>query len=174
MMARRRSFSAPARRRTGWEEGPGGQAVVAVSTTSSLIIGSGVAALTDGLTVVRSRGMINLVLNAASASMDGFGYAFGLCVVTSDAFAVGITAVPKPIDDSDWDGWFWHSFGFLFSHAALTSTGTGPFVENIEIDSKAMRKVGINDTVTLVGQFVEAGTAVINIHADSRLLTKLP
>ena len=94
-MARRRQFTrgTSVRRRTGWEQGVGGWPMAASITGDSVaIVGDGIVALQDGLTLVRTRGEIELVLTAAASPLDGFKGAFGICVVSGDAFAVGVTA----------------------------------------------------------------------------------
>jgi len=177
-LPRRRGFSqarltTSQKRRVGWEEGPGGTGTTAVSATGSSIMGSGASILFDGNTVARTRGYIANILTTATNAGDGFEWGYGICVVSGDAFGVGITAVPKPIDDMDWNGWLWHQLGGVFAPVVATIGGVNA-VQQIVIDSKAMRKVGINDVLTLIGQFVEVGTATLEIHADTRMLFKLP
>ena len=176
-MARRSSFRGRGhfvKRQTGWEEGVGElTSLQAVTASTSLIIGSvGFQLAVDGVTLIRTRGIIQVILTAAGAA-EGFNGAFGICVVSNDAFAVGITAIPNPVDDMDWDGWLYHQFWSLMAPAAFQATGTGPFVKDLVIDSKAMRKVGQNDTIVLVGQFLEIGTAALSVTAGSRFLFKL-
>ena len=177
-MARRRSFprGTSQRRRTGWTEFVGDftGAPLTVTVTSVAIVGPGFEVLVDGITLVRTRGLIQLALTANTAAGDGFQGAFGICKVSADAFAVGVTAVPSPLDDMDWDGWLWYSFftliqGSVFS--AQVSAGFGN--KEMVIDAKAMRKVGLNETFILVGEFVETGTASMLVSADSRALFKL-
>jgi len=175
MVARRRQFhSAGARRRTGWEEGPGGLASQSSLTASGdLIIGAGAAATQDGLTLVRTRGIVQLVQASASATNEGFFGAVGICIVSSDAFAIGVTAIPKPLDDMLWDGWLWHQFFDLRIAGAFTAANSNNAI-TLPIDSKAMRKFGENDTIVMVGDFTEQGTATLHVAADTRLLLKLP
>ena len=110
-MARRRQFSTSQRRRTGWEVGVGDiSALQSITTSSVAIVGNGLVALLDGLTLVRTRGIIQLVLTAAASPLDGFRGAFGICIVSEDAFGIGATAVPDPVADAGWDGWLWHQF----------------------------------------------------------------
>ena len=162
------------RRRTGWEEGPGSTATQSVQSTSSQIIGNGLAVLQDGITLVRTRGYVRLVITSGDVALSGFSGAFGICVVTNDAFAIGVTAVPTPLDDVDWDGWLWHTLFVLHLPAAFAATDGVVAVKDIEIDSKAMRKIGINDTIALVGEFVEVPVSIMSVRADTRILAKLP
>ncbi len=168
------------RRKTTWTLGPGGDDiatldVVAVSSSTQFVMGSGIIPTIPELTLVRTRGMLELVLTAATAAGDGFNWACGLCVVSDDAFTVaGINAIPKPFDDADWGGWLWHRFGMLHSPEAFGGTETASANQLIEIDSKAMRKIGANEVMAAIFQSGEEGTAVMDVRIVTRALFKLP
>ena len=173
-MARRRQFGTSQRRRVGWSDGPGDISTFAAVTASSVaIVGNGAIALGDGITVVRIRGILQLILTAASAPLDGFTGAFGICVVTEDAFAVGVTAVPDPVDDVGWDGWMWHSFYSLIQPIAFAAQSAATSNQTLVIDTKAMRKLHASDVIILVGEHLESGTAAMIVVGGSRALTKL-
>ena len=175
-MARRRQFQTAQRRRTGWEVGVGDiDAILTVTAPSVSIIGDGVILASDGFTLIRTRGIIQLITTSNDIALGGFTGAFGICKVTRDAFDVGVTAVPDPVADSTWDGWLWHTFfsllqGSVFS--AQVSAGSGNM--QIVIDSKAMRKAAENEVFILVGEFLESGVASMSVVADTRMLFKLP
>ena len=175
-MARPRGFhprSGTSRRKTGWEEGPGGTAVASVSADSSAVLGSGIVALVDGLTLVRLRGIFSFTLDSAGSVGDGFFGAIGIGVTTVQAFTdIGITALPIPIDDMAWEGWLYHQFFSV--HDGLDAGADGSGFQRVMVDSKAMRKVGSNEVIFAVHQSVEIGVAVGKIHFDSRALFKLP
>jgi len=160
------------RRLTGWEEGPGGSTLSTVSDSIATILGSGTAYLQDGLTLVRLRGYFRMFLTTAGAA-EGFHCALGAAIVSNDAFAVGVTAVPNPIADMDWDGWLYHRFFDVFSLSTLAAGDNNNWV-GFEVDSKAMRKVGVNDTLFMSLETVEIGTCVGRMTFDSRQLVKLP
>jgi len=166
------------RRRTGWEEGPGIQdagAPVSISGSSSQILGTAQAATTDGLTIVRTRGIIELVQKTATAAGDGFVGAFGIGIASAAAIAVGVTAVPTPITEVEWDGWLYHQFFSVHSFGAQATLDTGGLVPvRVDIDSKAMRKLDSQEAVYLAFEFVVAGTASMSVFATSRMLLKLP
>jgi len=163
------------RRRTGWDAGPA-LARSVVSSAGVTLWPTGAAAAQDGLTIVRIRGEFAINLTVVTSAGDGFASAaIGLCVVTGDAFAAGITAIPTPLADISWDGWMFHQ---LIAH--LTARQTAPLnvafsALRIPIDTKAMRK--IRDTDVLVG-VLEMGTEVGNASAQvsgvTRALVKLP
>jgi len=103
-----------------------------------------------------------------AADVDVVG-ALGIAIVNSDAFAAGAVSIPGPVSDSDWGGWFvWRSFAghYEFHDASATLLGSW----QIEIDSKAMRKIGPNETLVVM---VEAQTAGFDCYDGTRHLLKL-
>jgi len=178
-MPLRRGFSrghSPSRRQTGWNIGPGGVSQTSFSASGASILGSGIAPGSDGLTVVRLRGSLDYALSIANAGTNGMHCAVGVGVVSNDAFAIGVTAVPHPISDAGWNGWMYHRF---FDAHAITGTiadgVNGPAIAGrFEIDSKAMRKLPENTTLYAIVEVVEAGTAQLNVFFESRVLFKLP
>jgi len=179
-MARRvhhsRGFGQGSQRRlTSWALGPGGDDLptldaIIVSASSSVIYGTGITPTAAPVTIVRTRGFVNVTQLTATAVGDGYQWAFGIGIVSADAGGVGITAVPKPFDDIDWPGWLWHQMG-----TQKESIGGGAdHVQVVNIDSKAMRKIGLNEVAFLVMQFGEVGTSTIEVTAATRMLVKLP
>ena len=163
------------RRQTAWEQGPGGSTATGLTGSNTQIVGSGIAALVDGLTVVRIRGSFEAILTSAVSALDGFHAVLGMCVVTNDAFAIGVTAVPNPMDDADWDGWMYHRFFDLHAKGATPSfLLENQTVIQFEVDTKAMRKLPLNETLLMSMQLIEVGAAGISVFFDSRMLVKLP
>ena len=80
--------------------------------------------------------------------------AFGLCVVTQQATAIGVTAVPSPYTDQDSDVWFVHQF-WAAAWKFNTSGAASPTV--YQFDSKAMRKV--EDGQDLISVFENGNTS---------------
>jgi len=136
-------------------------------------VGNGAQATVDGVTVIRTRGLIELTISAATAGLDGYAGAFGIAICSNDAFAVGVTAVPTPISDVAWDGWMWHQFFSVHAPAAFQATGTGPYATTIEIDCKAMRKINVGETLYMAVEATEIGACVLTVRADTRILSKL-
>ena len=173
-------------RKTSWtggaaSSGPG--ATQSISVSGALLLGVGLQAIVSGLTIVRTRGNLSLFLVTADAEGSGFNGAFGLGVVSENAFGVGVTAVPHPIADDDWDGWFYHRKFALFAPAAITAAGSAKEWSGIggvagaiqiDVDSKAMRKFKESDVVVAVLETTEVGTSIMRVAFDSRTLVKLP
>ncbi len=161
------------RRQTGWSVGPGSSVPVGVSASGSLILGSGVGANIQGLTLIRVRGHVELVLRLAGAS-EGFTGAIGICLVTDDAFAIGITAMPTPVTDMEDDIWLYHRFFSVHAGAVTATAALARISESWEVDSKAMRKTPQGTTLAAVFEATEVGTSIIDVTFQSRLLDKLP
>ncbi len=182
MAHRRRSFPVARMKRSKvWDLGPGGDDLatydsIGISTTSSNIFGSGITPVVGGgeLTVLRTRGFLQLHLLTASGQGQGFNYAAGIAVASAAAFAVGSTAVPMPFDEVGWGGWLWHMTGKVSS--PIDTLGVGSLLDGIaiqprfEIDSKAMRKFGFDDVVYAAIQVAEVGTATMNATLVTRVL----
>ena len=105
---------------------------------------------------------------AHTADLEIIG-AFGLCVVSDQALAAGIASIPGPFADADWDGWFvWRSFNRQLEN--ITSAGILWHFDDIEVDSKAMRKISDNNTIAIVAQ---SASGAFQISMPLRLLLKL-
>ncbi len=158
------------KRKTTWV-GPPDQNFVAVSSTAKTLVGSfdPEAAGLQMPTIVRSRGLCSVKPTALNADVTITG-AFGLAVVSDQAFIAGAGSIPGPYDFADWEGWFvWQSFNYTFEF--IDGSGfQGPVDLNIEVDSKAMRKVSSNETIVLMA---ESQIGAYSISMPLRLLFKL-
>ena len=162
------------RRRTSWFGGPRGGTGV-LSSSGSLLIATGFQIVADGITLVRTRGELLVQLETVGAAGDGWRVAAGLCIVSENAFGVGITAVPTPIADDSWDGWLWYWTGTLSAVSANESEVSSSLAAQarIVIDSKAMRKVKASDVIIAVVEIVESGTITGRATIETRMLAKL-
>ena len=164
------------RRKVSWSAGPSQIDTVALTGAGATIWSAGSQALLDDLTLVRVRGEYTIVQTLATNVGDGYDQiGLGMCIVSENAFGVGITAVPHPIADLSWDGWLWHNLLSSFRGASTTEVGRAP-MEAVrgEIDSKAMRKTHQSDVLIGVIELgTEVGTANLQFGAVSRVLDKL-
>ncbi len=87
-------------------------------------------------TVVRTRMEYFMRSDQAAAREDQNGAA-GFAVVSDQAVAIGVTAVPTPVTDLASDLWFAHEVMW----AAGSSVNDGQVGFGFTIDSRAMRKV---------------------------------
>ena len=100
-------------------------------------------------TILRTRGILHMSSDQQVAG-ETYGVSFGMAVVSDQASAIGITALPTPNTDAASDLWFLYESminGFVFADATGFSTTEG---EKVRFDSKAMRKVQEGEDVVSV------------------------
>ena len=169
MAHRRRTFPAGARRKTTWV-GPADQGFVVVAANTQVIISSFTPG-TQGLpqpTVIRSRGIVSVVFDDLTADRTVVG-AWGIGVVSQEAFIAGQAAIPGPWSEAGWDGWLaWGTFG----NALEFVTGTGSLLSSTTevVDSKGMRKVTDGEVIVLMA---ESEATAFRIAMNIRMLLKL-
>ena len=153
------------KRLTQWS-GLADQGFIAVASAGATIISS--IAFEEPGTIVRSRGTIAMRFAGYTADLTVVG-AFGIGVVSAEAAAVGITAVPEPFSDADWGGWMVHR---TFARRLEFGSTVGLYSEDWEyqIDSKAMRKVEANSVLVFVA---ESQQGAYQMSESVRVLNKL-
>ena len=168
-MARQRSFrgrSSGARRLTQWI-GPADQGYVSVASGGKTIVGTG--PFTEAATIIRTRGQVSIQPGSFAADLNVIG-AFGVGIVSDEAAAIGVTAVPGPFDSADWTGWYvWRSFSLHLDVQSAVGFDVQSMI-NMEVDSKAMRKIYPNETFVLVA---ESQAGAFDISMPLRTLVKL-
>ena len=119
-------------------------------------------------TIVRTRGYLFLESDqAAAAELQVAAYAGA--VVTEQALAIGVTAVPTPITDMGSDEFFLHQI-IMADESALTDVAK-PGV-GVQFDSRAMRKVSESEELYFVAELSSIGSGLTIISAG-RFLLKL-
>jgi len=154
---------------TNWGLGPGGTGATALSATGVSLLGGGVLPA-EKLTLVRTRGVLDLFLNTAASANDGFFGAMGIGIASDAAFDAGIVSLPTPLSESIWDGWLYHTFFSV--HASINSGGTASH-QRVEVDSKAMRITSEENVIYAAIEVVEIGVATMDVFFESRMLFKL-
>jgi len=141
---------------------------------------AGVAVLTSQLnaaalllrpfTIVRTRGFL-LVRSDQVAATEDYGAAMAYAVVSEQAAAIGVTAVPTPDTDRASD------FFFVYEelHGELDGGSSGPteLGKYTAFDSKAMRKVDEDQTMVIVAENTADSTDAVSITEGGRFLIKL-
>ena len=174
------------RRKTSWNIGPqtgvdgapqGISSSVAVLATGALVV------LEEAITLIRTRGDLNLYLQSATGTGDGFHGAFGIAVATSPAVLAGIASLPTPITEEDWDGWLYHRYFSLVAGGTIAAATAAQQADQVnsssaalhfEVDSKAMRKLSVDQSLYAAIEVVELGAASMQWAFNSRMLVKLP
>ena len=162
------------RRETLWFSGVGFSQGLAAPTSVALVASLNAAALAlRPFTVIRTRGILRCFSDQQGAS-ETYGASYGTAVVSDQATAIGVTAVPTPTVDNGSDLWYVYEFligRFIFADATgLMSVG----VERI-VDSKAMRKVEDGQDLVQVVEGPSAGVTASGstIAGFTRTLIKL-
>ncbi len=122
-------------------------------------------------TIVRTR-ISAYIRSDQTASAEEQQIGFGVCVVSDQATAIGITAIPTPVTDLGSDEWLMIQLMFSAVNAA---SGAGSIVPNgrgFEIDSKAMRKVDNSSDMNLVLEGGAQNDGAI-VTTGGRILVKL-
>ena len=108
------------------------------STTATLVVSLNAIALAfRPFTIVRTRLEAHFFSDQVAGAENTLG-ALGLAIVSSEASAVGVTAVPTPITEMGSDLWFVHQVMIASHGAGVVDNARGV---RYSIDSKAMRKV---------------------------------
>ena len=127
--------------------------------------------LTEPTTILRTRGIFSVVTDQVAATEEPFG-AIGMCVVSDQALAVGVTAIPTPYTDAISDLWFLHQY---WAAASKVATGAGFDTRagfQYQFDSKAMRKISTDQAIAVMVENNDA-TAGCVYKLDFRMLLKL-
>ncbi len=120
-------------------------------------------------TVVRVHLRVHLESDQIAAT-EFQAAAIGMAVVSDQASAIGVTAVPTPTTDSGSDLWLLHKF---MTSSVMVGAADGNIVGlGFDIDSKAMRKVEDGSDLVLVTEFDAIGSGV-TVTTLGRFLIKL-
>ena len=137
-----------------------------------LVAGFNAAALAlRPFTIVRTRGVISVRSDQVSAGENQF-VQYGMSVVSDQAFAIGVTAVPTPFTDQGSDLFFVHE---MIANRFEFITGVGFYsVGNRAhyFDSKAMRKVNDDESLAVVKETTTASLGA-SVYDSFRMLVKL-
>ena len=158
-------------RETQWGDVVGTQTTLGAPSTAVLINVTGTLLLNlRPWTVVRTRGVLHVRSDQAAAS-ESQAVNYGVAVVSDQAVAIGITAIPTPITDKGSDLWFTYQ-SLMASHGA--GTVDNELGKMVEYDSRAMRKVEEGTQLEFVVESEIAGlTEGVIIRHSARLLIKL-
>ena len=170
-MARHRIVTRGGRRReTSWLDVELASNVV--NTSGTLISHVMVAAelAKRPFTVIRS--ILEVLITSDQLGADEFQMsAIGMCVVSSQAVAIGVTAVPTPLTDQGSDLWFLHQ-NLLNDFLFISGVGVdGSAGRRYGLDSRAARKVNDDQEIIVV---LETGgiSSGANIIVSGRVLIK--
>ena len=139
------------------------------SAGSTVIYNLNAAALAlRSFTVIRTH-MQCFLFSDQEAAVEQQAAAFGLAIVSDQAVAVGVTAVPTPSTEAASDLWFVHKW-MLADSVNLTDRAVGG--QPYSIDSKVMRRVDIGQDMVGVVERTSTGGGLI-LATAGRMLVKL-
>jgi len=131
------------------------------SSAAATILGSSLAFAIPA-TILRVRGQVLVLLDNAAVGVTQ-GVAMGLAVISSDAFAAGVVAVPDPAGELDYP-WLWWNSVKLFTDSGASIDNFGMQYQRVEVDSKAMRKMKPGESLVFIAQTLAAvGVTRINV-----------
>ncbi len=157
------------RRESLWIPEPTSSTTIAAASTAVLLASLNAAALAlRPFTIVRVRGVMHVRSDQVAAS-ETFGVSMGQAVVSDQASAIGVTAVPTPETDRGSD--LWHVYESVLGFFKITEDegGQGMF---LQYDSKGMRKVEDGEDSITVLETASITTSAIVQHS-ARFLIKL-
>jgi len=136
---------------------------------------------TSDVTIVRQRGEFLAFLESATATADGLFGAIGIAKASTAAVTAGAASVPTPITEESWDGWLYHRYFSLMAPAPIAGGAAADgdlsipttAAVRIEVDSKAMRKIGNLESLYGAIELTLIGTASMRVFFNSRMLVKL-
>ncbi len=143
--------------------------VINVPAATKVILGSFVLTGSEDVTLMRFRGMLNVITDATASELQ-VG-AFGMMLVSAQAFAAGAASIPGPSTDGfqDWPVWMpIMQQSFVLSSAGFETNGGTRDV----IDSKAQRKMQIGQTLAVMAENIHASQA-FNVSFALRILSRL-
>ena len=167
-MASRKFVRSGPKRLTSWFQFSPSSTALGVSTSAVLVSSLNAAALAlRPFTIVRSHFVFQLDSDQAAA-IEIQAISHGLAIVSDQASAVGITAIPTPTTEAASNLWFMHSYAFV-DESNLTDRTRG--VTRWSVDSKAMRKVEVGQDMVSVVEGGGIGFGM-NILIAGRVLVK--
>jgi len=169
-MARHGGFARGTKQRKHWHSIT--PARVDFATNGTAILGQ-FSGNVDPFTFLRGLGEILVAPtgNGTFAAQDAARLTIGLAIITADAAALGLTAVPDPDDEPDYDWLWWYSTTVQFEGSADAPGQEIALTNRIRLETKAMRKVKPQMAVVMIGQYVDVnGAPPMSVSATMRFL----
>ncbi len=145
-------------------------ALTALPAASKIVVASFILSTAFDETITRIRGVLSITSDQVTATETPQG-SFGAIIVSEDAFAIGITAIPSPGNDIANDGWMmWHGF-IVPKVVASIASFQEPAGHQLVIDSKAQRILREGSRLVFVLENT-AAAAGLNFAVQLRVLSR--
>ena len=115
----------------------------------------GLTATFPAATLVRTRGALLVEMLVSGGATNEVTGAVGMIVVSSDALAVGITALPGPLSDIEND-WFVYEPFALGTEAVNPPADSRVSHASFRFDSRGMRKMKFGESLVMVAEAVQS------------------
>ncbi len=115
-------------------------------STGTAVGSNGFQIVVPAITLVRSRGSINVSLLSSGAADNSMNGALGMKISSLEAFGVGLTALDTPLSDVEGDWVVYEPFS-VFASATTVGEDATPSYWSHTWDSKGMRKLKANDVL---------------------------
>ncbi len=139
-----------------------------LALTASGTFGAPILNFTDARTILRMLGEYVISLTGAAATADQVSITVALGLVSSDAAAVGASALPDPNGEPDYPWLYWASHMFNYPQAIATGGDSNPGDAGAlrrKFDARSMRKVKARESLVWVVEYMDiAGTPPITVQ----------
>ena len=161
----------PQRRESIWLQFQPTRATIVTTSASAVFSLNAEALALRPFTIVRTRMMVHIQSDQATGAEEQ-SIGVGGCVVSDEASAIGVTALPTPITSLGSELWFWLELMQLSVGAA---TGAGSQVNTGQMwmtDSKAMRRVQVGQDILIMTEGAVTNDGAL-VTIGGRMLLKL-
>ena len=130
-------------------------ATVQAMTTDATFALGGLAQLDVPFTVLRIIGEYTLGSTANITALESAQVGVGIGVVSVDAFALGGTAMPDPLDEPEYPWLYWgaHTLYYPATASPLSPTGDPRMSVRVPLDVRSMRKIKPQETLVVAVQY---------------------
>ena len=146
------------------------------SISADVLLAGNSLAFTSPQTVIRMLGEYIITPTVAPAAGDRATWTVGLAKVSTDAFALGATALPNPASPRDFPWLYWaeHAFALEVADLSVASQGLGSVLRH-SFDVRSMRKFTANESLGLVVEYTNFGgnPPMRFFSASTRVLTTI-
>ena len=152
-----RNFQRGPRMAKNWDTlGQPSTPIVLTATVTG--VDAGTLARDESWTVIRMIGEYLIVPAGAPVAGDHCSVGVGIAVVSSDAVAVGGSAMPDPLVDLGYPWLYWKAHMFNFQDSSGDIGGRGTAVR-VPFDIKTMRKVKPQETLAFIFEYIDGAGA---------------
>jgi len=172
----RGSFQAPKRQiaNDGFSTTSSGTVTFGANTLGSVQM-AGLQVLQSALTLVRTRGSLIVSIDNSGTTKNILNGAYGLIVVSNEAFAAGLASLPSPMTEIENDWVVYVPFALRSESVATVITDLGAH-RHIDFDSRGMRKLKLGDTLAAIVEIAQSDATtgtIVNLGVQLRSQFKL-